>query len=165
MEIIDCHPHVYSADVATFPTIAEPVDPIEPASAEDLKAKMDAAQPPVHRAVFIQTSTYYGFDNRYIAHCSTTHSAWATGVATLNPDDPRELQGEGCYFLVYVQLFEKHGTLIERNTALIEKVSLCSTARASAARSSWAARPSGQERQVSEGTFSFLCNYSRNTGL
>eukprot|EP01052_Picozoa_sp_SAG31_P003917 SAG31_NODE_155_length_22130_cov_9.540098_18_plen_135_part_00 len=33
--------------------------------------------------------------------------------------------GEGCYFLVFVQLFEKYGTLIERNTALIEKVSPC----------------------------------------
>eukprot|EP01052_Picozoa_sp_SAG31_P008393 SAG31_NODE_424_length_15826_cov_4.954664_3_plen_127_part_00 len=33
--------------------------------------------------------------------------------------------GEGCYFLVFVQLFEKHGTLIERKTALIEKVSPC----------------------------------------
>eukprot|EP01052_Picozoa_sp_SAG31_P005996 SAG31_NODE_272_length_18690_cov_14.520785_5_plen_215_part_00 len=31
--------------------------------------------------------------------------------------------GKGCYFLVFVQLFEKYGTFIERNTALIEKVS------------------------------------------
>eukprot|EP01052_Picozoa_sp_SAG31_P021156 SAG31_NODE_1621_length_7724_cov_3.297049_5_plen_217_part_00 len=31
--------------------------------------------------------------------------------------------GEGCYFLVSVQLFEKCGTLIGRYTALIEKVS------------------------------------------
>eukprot|EP01052_Picozoa_sp_SAG31_P004793 SAG31_NODE_203_length_20490_cov_7.713256_6_plen_58_part_00 len=30
---------------------------------------------------------------------------------------------KGCYFLVFVQLLEKYGTLIERNTALIEKVS------------------------------------------
>eukprot|EP01052_Picozoa_sp_SAG31_P021148 SAG31_NODE_1620_length_7725_cov_1.520850_6_plen_294_part_00 len=30
--------------------------------------------------------------------------------------------GKGCYFLVFVQLFEKYGTLIERNTALIERV-------------------------------------------
>eukprot|EP01052_Picozoa_sp_SAG31_P009184 SAG31_NODE_478_length_15144_cov_15.165769_6_plen_204_part_00 len=29
------------------------------------------------------------------------------------------------YFLVFVQLFEKYGTLIERYTALIEKVSAC----------------------------------------
>eukprot|EP01052_Picozoa_sp_SAG31_P000729 SAG31_NODE_21_length_34109_cov_60.598824_13_plen_143_part_00 len=31
--------------------------------------------------------------------------------------------GKGFYFLVFVQLFEKYGTLIERNTALIERVS------------------------------------------
>eukprot|EP01052_Picozoa_sp_SAG31_P023679 SAG31_NODE_1968_length_6780_cov_1.940129_2_plen_125_part_00 len=29
------------------------------------------------------------------------------------------------YFLLFVQLFEKYGTLIERNAALIEKVSPC----------------------------------------
>eukprot|EP01052_Picozoa_sp_SAG31_P030742 SAG31_NODE_3180_length_4582_cov_2.985501_4_plen_57_part_00 len=34
-------------------------------------------------------------------------------------------QGKGCYFLVFVQLLYKCGTLIERYTALIEKVSLC----------------------------------------
>eukprot|EP01052_Picozoa_sp_SAG31_P008979 SAG31_NODE_462_length_15340_cov_2.972968_10_plen_281_part_00 len=32
-------------------------------------------------------------------------------------------QGKGWYFLVFVGLFEKYGTLIERNTALIAKVS------------------------------------------
>eukprot|EP01052_Picozoa_sp_SAG31_P010485 SAG31_NODE_575_length_13961_cov_41.577550_7_plen_200_part_00 len=34
--------------------------------------------------------------------------------------------GERSYFLVFVQPFEKYGTSIERNTALIEKVSPCS---------------------------------------
>eukprot|EP01052_Picozoa_sp_SAG31_P039167 SAG31_NODE_5376_length_2576_cov_1.998385_1_plen_220_part_00 len=34
-------------------------------------------------------------------------------------------QGEGCCFLLFVQLFEKYGTLIESNTALIENVSPC----------------------------------------
>eukprot|EP01052_Picozoa_sp_SAG31_P023099 SAG31_NODE_1877_length_7007_cov_3.257093_3_plen_106_part_00 len=37
--------------------------------------------------------------------------------------------GKRSYFLVFVQLFEKYGTSIERNTlALIEKVSPCSAA-------------------------------------
>eukprot|EP01052_Picozoa_sp_SAG31_P031249 SAG31_NODE_3292_length_4454_cov_2.328588_2_plen_146_part_00 len=36
--------------------------------------------------------------------------------------------GKGCYFLVFVQLFEKYGTLTERNTALIEEVSPCRAA-------------------------------------
>eukprot|EP01052_Picozoa_sp_SAG31_P006571 SAG31_NODE_303_length_18065_cov_5.733107_13_plen_195_part_00 len=35
------------------------------------------------------------------------------------------LKGEGCYLLIFVQLFEKYGTLIERNATLIEKVSPC----------------------------------------
>eukprot|EP01052_Picozoa_sp_SAG31_P030263 SAG31_NODE_3090_length_4687_cov_4.344377_2_plen_242_part_00 len=34
-----------------------------------------------------------------------------------------KFQGKRCYFLVFVQLFDRCGTLIERNTALIEKVS------------------------------------------
>eukprot|EP01052_Picozoa_sp_SAG31_P029357 SAG31_NODE_2912_length_4920_cov_3.413192_1_plen_147_part_00 len=34
-------------------------------------------------------------------------------------------EGERGYFLVFVQLFEKYGTLVERNAALIEKVSPC----------------------------------------
>eukprot|EP01052_Picozoa_sp_SAG31_P029972 SAG31_NODE_3032_length_4764_cov_2.873526_1_plen_161_part_00 len=40
----------------------------------------------------------------------------------------RDNEGDGkrSYFLVFVQLFEKDGTLIERNAALIEKVSPCS---------------------------------------
>eukprot|EP01052_Picozoa_sp_SAG31_P033608 SAG31_NODE_3821_length_3852_cov_4.553424_5_plen_145_part_00 len=38
--------------------------------------------------------------------------------------------GEGCHFLVFVQLSEKHGTFIERNTALIERVSPCRILRA-----------------------------------
>eukprot|EP01052_Picozoa_sp_SAG31_P021286 SAG31_NODE_1638_length_7672_cov_4.225142_8_plen_187_part_00 len=40
---------------------------------------------------------------------------------TLSPFAPQA--GKGCYVLVFVQLFEKYGTLIERHTALIEKVS------------------------------------------
>eukprot|EP01052_Picozoa_sp_SAG31_P023837 SAG31_NODE_1989_length_6721_cov_5.737391_8_plen_364_part_00 len=48
----------------------------------------------------------------------------------LRPRDPLGGTGEGCYFLVFVQLFEKYGTLIERNTALIEKVSPCRKLRA-----------------------------------
>eukprot|EP01052_Picozoa_sp_SAG31_P008331 SAG31_NODE_418_length_15893_cov_5.433899_16_plen_82_part_00 len=34
--------------------------------------------------------------------------------------------GKDCFFLVFVQLFEKYGALIEINAALIEKVSPCS---------------------------------------
>eukprot|EP01052_Picozoa_sp_SAG31_P029669 SAG31_NODE_2967_length_4841_cov_4.952552_5_plen_117_part_00 len=37
----------------------------------------------------------------------------------------RSQKCKGRYCLVFVQLFEKYGTLIERNAALIEKVSPC----------------------------------------
>eukprot|EP01052_Picozoa_sp_SAG31_P021547 SAG31_NODE_1672_length_7564_cov_10.193704_9_plen_201_part_00 len=58
---------------------------------------------------------------------------WPAGVALLLTEhadegsaELHERNGKGCYFLVFVQLFEKYGTLIERNTALIEKVPPCS---------------------------------------
>eukprot|EP01052_Picozoa_sp_SAG31_P035493 SAG31_NODE_4291_length_3376_cov_1.344522_2_plen_294_part_00 len=44
-------------------------------------------------------------------------------VAAMLPASDVRCLGKDCYFLVFVQLFEKDGTLIERNTALIEKVS------------------------------------------
>eukprot|EP01052_Picozoa_sp_SAG31_P034478 SAG31_NODE_4034_length_3647_cov_26.004510_5_plen_100_part_00 len=47
---------------------------------------------------------------------------------------PGGTRGKGCYFLVFVQLFEKYGTLIERNTALIEKVAPCSVCASKAPR-------------------------------
>eukprot|EP01052_Picozoa_sp_SAG31_P008208 SAG31_NODE_409_length_16006_cov_10.345760_2_plen_157_part_00 len=49
--------------------------------------------------------------------------AAAVGGARLRRRSRRSC--EGCCFVVFVQLFEKYGTLIERNTALIEKVSPC----------------------------------------
>eukprot|EP01052_Picozoa_sp_SAG31_P035922 SAG31_NODE_4402_length_3267_cov_1.552715_5_plen_159_part_00 len=46
----------------------------------------------------------------------------SNGIIDSDDSDHEEI-GKGCYFLVFVQLFEKYGTLIERYTALIEKVS------------------------------------------
>ena len=89
MIIGDCHPHIYAADRTAYPTIPEPVEHIEPASAEDLHARMDASG--VHHAVFIQTTTFYKFDNHYIIDATAKHRSWATGVVTLNPDDPADL--------------------------------------------------------------------------
>lgn len=85
MPIVDAHPHIYSSDRSAYPTIEEPWEPGEPASAEDLKITMDAVG--VDRAVFIQTSTFYGHDNRYVMDSAKEHSGWATGVVTLDPDD------------------------------------------------------------------------------
>ncbi len=90
MLIVDAHPHIYSADRARYPTVDDPWEPGEPAAAGDLKLKMDEAG--VGRAVFIQTSTVYGHDNRYIMDSSLAHSEWAAGVVTLSPDDPSHLE-------------------------------------------------------------------------
>ena len=90
MNIIDAHPHIYSGDRQKYPTIDDPWNPGEPATAEDLKSKMDESG--VAKAVFIQTSTFYGHDNRYVMDSTRKHSAWATGVVTLSPDDPQHLE-------------------------------------------------------------------------
>ncbi len=90
MNIIDAHPHIYSDDRFKYPTIDDPWNPGEPATVEDLKTKMDESG--VGRAVFIQTSTFYGHDNRYVMDSTHQHSEWATGVVTLSPDDPQHLE-------------------------------------------------------------------------
>ena len=87
--IVDAHPHIYSSDKARYPTIDDPWQPGEPGEVADLKVRMDAAG--VERAVFIQTSTYYGWDNRYVMDSVRENASWATGVVTLSPDDPAHL--------------------------------------------------------------------------
>ena len=91
MNIIDAHPHIYAdpSDQAKYPVIDDPWNPGEPATAEDLKSKMDESG--VSKAVFIQTSTYYAYDNRYVMDSTQKYSEWATGVVTLSPDDPQHL--------------------------------------------------------------------------
>ena len=89
MRIIDAHPHIYSDNLSDYPSIDDPWNPGEPSSAEDLFSLMKINN--VEKAVFIQTSTYYGFDNRYIMDSSKKFSEWATGVITLNPDDENSI--------------------------------------------------------------------------
>jgi predicted TIM-barrel fold metal-dependent hydrolase len=90
MNIVDAHPHIYSADKSSYPTIGDPWQPGEPAEVADLKVRMDESG--VARAVFIQTSTNYGFDNRYVLDSSKANANWATGVVTLSPDDPSHIE-------------------------------------------------------------------------
>ena len=85
MLIVDAHPPIYSADRRRYPTIDDPWEPGEPATAEDLRRRM--AECGVARAVFIQTSTFYGVDNGYICDSALANREWATGVVTLDPDD------------------------------------------------------------------------------
>ena len=73
MNIVDAHPHIYSADLLSYPTVDDPWEPGESAEVADLKLRMDDAG--VARAVFIQTSTYYGHDNRYVMASSQANSS------------------------------------------------------------------------------------------
>ena len=89
MIIVDAHPHIYSPDTERYPPIPNPLEPGEPAAVEDLKRRMDEAG--VERAVFIQTSTFYEWDNRYVMDSARANREWATGTVTLSPDDPSHL--------------------------------------------------------------------------
>ena len=85
--IIDTHAHIYSPDEARYPTIQEPLrPPTGTGSPEHLREEMSAAG--VDRAVLIQTSTFYRWDNRYLRDTSAASRDWAVGVCTLDPDDP-----------------------------------------------------------------------------
>ena len=105
--IVDAHPHIYSSDKVRYPTIDDPWESGEPAEVADLRVRMDAAG--VERAVFIQTSTYYGWDNRYVMDSARDNAAWATGVVTLSPDDPAHLD-------VLSDAVENHGVRGLRGT-------------------------------------------------
>ena len=89
MLIVDAHPHIYSPDSAKYPTIDVPWEPGEPAAVANLNRRMDDAG--VGRAVFIQTGTFYAFDNRYVMDSAKANATWACGVVTLSPDDPSHL--------------------------------------------------------------------------
>ena len=85
--IIDTHAHIYSPDEISYPTIDDPYRPPSgTGSPEHLRKEMEAAE--VDRAVLIQTSTFYRWDNRFTRDTSEASRDWAVGICTLNPDDP-----------------------------------------------------------------------------
>lgn len=85
--IVDAHAHVYSPDEQTYPTVEQPYrPPAGTGTTERLREEMRAAG--VDAAMFIQTSTFYGWDNSFIRDAATAAREWASGVCTLDPDDP-----------------------------------------------------------------------------
>ena len=95
--IIDTHAHIYSPDEDSYPTTSEPLrPPVGTGSPEHLRQAMAAAG--VDRAVLIQTSTFYRWDNRFVRDTSAEARDWAVGVCTLNPDD--SMSPEVLYALV-----------------------------------------------------------------
>jgi L-fuconolactonase len=85
--IIDCHTHVYGSDDVEYPTIANPCrPPVGKGTPAHLRAQLAAAG--VSFATAVQVSTYYGWDNRFLADTARANVDILVGVCTLNPDDP-----------------------------------------------------------------------------
>jgi predicted TIM-barrel fold metal-dependent hydrolase len=87
MDIVDTHAHIYSPDENRYPPIDDPLRvPGGKGSIEDLRA--ESRDNGVAACCIIQTSTYYRFDNSYIADSAKAHPDWTAGVVTLSPDHP-----------------------------------------------------------------------------
>ncbi len=87
MLIIDAHPHIYSADEKRYPVIEKPMRPPPGTGTVDrLRQEMKSAG--VSRAVVVQVSSFYRWDNRLICDTVKAGRDWCTGVVTLDPDNP-----------------------------------------------------------------------------
>jgi predicted TIM-barrel fold metal-dependent hydrolase len=85
--VIDCHAHVYGEDEKAYPTIEKPYrPPAGKGTVAHLVAEMRANG--VSHATAIQTTTFYRWDNRFLADTSKRHRNLLVGVCTLDPDDP-----------------------------------------------------------------------------
>ena len=85
--MIDCHAHVYSEDEKAYPTIEKPYrPPAGKGTVAHLLGEMRANG--VSASTAIQTSTFYRWDNRFLADTSKRHRDVLVGVCTLDPDDP-----------------------------------------------------------------------------
>ena len=74
--IIDTHAHIYSSDEQNYPPISAPYKP--PGGTGDtshLRDEMTKAG--VDRAVLIQTSTFYRWDNRYLRDTAARSADWS----------------------------------------------------------------------------------------
>jgi predicted TIM-barrel fold metal-dependent hydrolase len=86
-EIIDIHPHILSPDTTRYPS--KPLRGKQsdwsrerPQTFEQLVAEMDDAG--IAKAAIVQASTYYGFDNSYVADSIATNPERFTGVGTID---------------------------------------------------------------------------------
>jgi predicted TIM-barrel fold metal-dependent hydrolase len=92
--IIDCHPHIYSADEKTYPPIEKPYRPpdgkgtVDDLRHEALTVRGEDMPAGVKFVTAIHTSTFYRWDNRFTADASRDNKDFMVGVCTLNPDDP-----------------------------------------------------------------------------
>ena len=87
LEIVDIHPHIIASDAERYPP-----GPLcgkqsewskeRPQTFEQLVAEMDAAG--VAKAAIVQASTYYGFDNSYVADSVATDPTRFIGVYSVD---------------------------------------------------------------------------------
>jgi L-fuconolactonase len=85
--IVDCHTHVYGSDDVANSTIANPYrPPVGKGTPAQLRAQLAAAG--VSFATAVQVSTFYGWDNRFLADTARANADILVGVCTLSPDDP-----------------------------------------------------------------------------
>ncbi len=85
--IIDTHAHIYSPDEKAYPVRPEPYRPPPGAGTPGgLQGVMRAAG--VDRAMLVQTTTFYGWDNSFVRDTGAGAGGWARTVVTLDPEHP-----------------------------------------------------------------------------
>ena len=85
--IIDTHAHIYSEDLETYPAIDEPLRPPPGTGTPDgLQEAMRSSG--VDRAMLVQTTTFYQWDNTFVRDTGAAAGDWARSVVTLDPEDP-----------------------------------------------------------------------------
>ena len=116
-EIIDIHPHIISPDTARYPLA--PLGGTQsnwssehPISADGLVAAMDEAG--IAKAVVVQASTAYGFDNSCLADAVAAHPDRLTGVFSVDvlaPDAVERIRAWQARGLVGMRLFTTGSTM------------------------------------------------------
>lgn len=120
MKIVDTHAHIYSEDVGHYPLKEDPYLP-PPGKGTLAHLKQEMRDNGVDRVVMVHTSTAYLWDNRLVADMVAMNRDFATGVCTLNPNDPASPQVLEHYFKtrsvrglrLYVQPDGKGGATFE----------------------------------------------------
>ncbi|MBM4438260.1 MAG: amidohydrolase family protein, partial [Actinobacteria bacterium] len=85
--IIDAHAHVCSPDEAAYRPIENPRRPPAGTGGTDhLRTARQRAG--VDKAVLVQNSSFYGWDNSFLRDVAAQSAGWAVGCCTLSADHP-----------------------------------------------------------------------------
>ena len=117
LEIIDIHPHIISTDTVKYPPTPlrgqqSDWSKERPMDFAQLLAEMDAAG--VAKAAVVHSSTFYGFNNSYLADCVALAPDRLTGVCsidTLAPDAIPTLEGWLARGMTGLRIFTGGATL------------------------------------------------------